>query len=122
MTRRTPLLADLRQAFVAWTLLLAMALVWSAAPSRSTEFPSHAALATLAAVQSAEPVATLSAAGKLHRAPEFRAGDEPDAVLLSPALALAATGARHAWAFCQRDLPCAARHRTRPEPRAPPLI
>lgn len=122
MNRSAPLFANLRQAFLAWTVLLSLVLVWSGAQPRSSEVPTQAIAASLSAVQAAEHVATLSAGGKLHRAPEFRAGGDADAVVLAAGLVLAAPGSGRDLAVCTEDAPCGASHRALPEPRAPPRI
>lgn len=122
MNRRVLPSAKLRQAIFAWMVGLALALVWIGGQPQLSEIPTQSASASLAAVQAAEHVATVSAAGKIHRSPEFRHGGDPDFVALLAETYPGASGIYRLVSPCGADAPRGLCLHTRPEPRAPPVI
>lgn len=122
MIRRVIPLAKLRQAFFAWMVSLSLTLVWIGAQPHLANIPTQSASASLAAVQAAEHVATVSAAGKINRNPEFRHGNDPDFAALLAATYPGGAGVYRLVFSCGPDVPRGLCLRTRPEPRAPPVI
>lgn len=114
--------AKLRQAFLAWTVVLSLALVWIGAESRPSDFPAHSASVSFASVHATDHAATLSAAGKIHRSPEFRQGSDPDFVALASGTVNDVGRIEFGVPFCASDGPACKERRTIPEPRAPPVI
>ncbi|MFN3722070.1 MAG: hypothetical protein ACK4VZ_03415 [Paracoccaceae bacterium] len=111
-----------RRAFFAWTVVLSLALVWIGVQPRPTDFSTHSARGNLSALLAADPVATLSAAGKTHRSPEVGQGGDNDFALLAYGLLHGAIDLGRDIGSYATDEPCPASHCTLPEPRAPPRI
>ncbi|WP_147335709.1 hypothetical protein [Pseudotabrizicola alkalilacus] len=122
MNRLAPQSPKFRQAFFAWMVGLSLCLVWIGAQPQLANIPTQSASASLAAVQAAEHVATVSAAGKIHRSPELRYGGDPDFVALLAETYRGASGIYSHFSRCGADAPRGLCLHTRPEPRAPPVI
>lgn len=122
MHRRAQTLATLRQAFLAWTMVASLLLVWTGTHLRGGNFQAQSAVVNQSVQQTADRVATLSAAAKLHRAPEFQAGGDPDVLFAAAGAGFGRSVLGRDVAACEPDALCGTRHHARPEPRAPPLI
>ncbi|MDR7124687.1 hypothetical protein [Pseudotabrizicola sp. 4114] len=101
---------------------MALTLVWIGGQPHQANIPTQSASASLAAVQAAEHVATVSAAGKIQRIPEFRHGGDPDFVALLAETYPGTSGLYRHVSPCGADAPRGLCLHTRPEPRAPPVI
>lgn len=111
-----------RRVTLAWTVVLSLALAWIGAQPRLADFPARSALASFAAAQAPDQVATLSAAGKMHRSPEFRQGSDPDAAAVASSAFSGINRINSNDPLCEPGAPACREHRTLPEPRAPPVI
>ena len=82
MTEFRKPLVTLRQAWIAWLMVLAMVLAWvgGGGPSRAPMFTGPSAALSPAMAQ--DEAATLSATWKVQRPSEFRPGHDPDDITL----------------------------------------
>jgi len=110
------------QALLAWMVTLSLVMVWSSGEPRPANNPTGSGSLSFAAVQATDHVATLSAAGKIHRSTEYRHGNDPDVVWWALATAKDFGRIGLAIPFCAGDAPACKEQRTLPEPRAPPVI
>ncbi|GGH59635.1 hypothetical protein GVY41_15530 [Frigidibacter albus] len=119
-TRATPP-GKLRQAALAWTVMVSLLLVWAASGQRAADIPVRSAVASLAEARGQDHVATPVAIGKAHRPADVRSGPEPDLLALLAEAPVLANGPKADEPSCPQAALRCLQPRHRHEPRAPPL-
>ncbi|MBZ4691240.1 MAG: hypothetical protein JG765_2491 [Cereibacter sp.] len=121
MTARATPPGKLRQAALAWTVMVSLLLVWAASGQRLADIPVRSAVASLAKSLGQDHIATPVAIGKAHRPSEVRSGPEPGPLALLTEAPVLPNGPKADEPSCPQAALSCVHPWHRPEPRAPPL-